>query len=335
MKMKECGRNVFIPFPKPSQGIEKCKRWVTACSRENFDISNITKHTYICALHWPGEKGPTPDNQDPLKANLTPREIKKASAPKRKAPKFRLEPAASLKKMKADCDPEPEPEVEANDDIAMFPLIAEEGDMLNTEPEYVSQSGMKVSNKETQTMYRKYMLSAKVETMVLRNEVSTIINNAKETTSNLSYKNVSKDLKSIKHFVGLTTQHFEALHSFLDDICPLNELVYWNYGKQNTGLSKGNSGPDPKISTEEKLYITLLRLRRGFTIKTMAFLLSTPDRTIKETTIRKFFTTFIQLIYKVFRDMESVMFPTRDMLRRFLPKVFKTMRNVRCIVDCT
>jgi hypothetical protein len=29
--------------------------------------------------------------------------------------------------MKADCDPEPEPEVEANDDIAMSPVIAEEG----------------------------------------------------------------------------------------------------------------------------------------------------------------------------------------------------------------
>ena len=29
------------------------------------------------------------------------------------------------------------------------------------------------------------------------------------------------------------------------------------------------------------------------------------------------------------------MFPTRGKLRRFLPKVFKTLKDVRCVVDCT
>lgn len=46
-------------------------------------------------------------------------------------------------------------------------------------------------------------------------------------------------------------------------------------------------------------------------LKTLALLLSSPERKIEETMVRKIFTTFIQLMYKVFRDMEAVMFPTR------------------------
>ena len=51
--------------------------------------------------------------------------------------------------------------------------------------------------------------------------------------------------------------------------------------------------------------------------------------------MRDIFTTSIQLMYKIFREMEDVMFPARETLRRFLPRVFKTMKNVPCTVDCT
>lgn len=33
--------------------------------------------------------------------------------------------------------------------------------------------------------------------------------------------------------------------------------------------------------------------------------------------------------------MQKFMFPQRLQLRKFLPKVFKTMKKIRCIVDCT
>ena len=87
-EMHAAGRKVFIPFPKPSQGIEKCRRWVSACSRKNFDVSNVNRSTYICAVHWPGEKGPTDKYPDPLKATLTQSEIAKISS-RRKAPEAR------------------------------------------------------------------------------------------------------------------------------------------------------------------------------------------------------------------------------------------------------
>ena len=85
-EMIAAGLKAFIPFPKPSQGLEKCQRWILACSREYFTVENITRNTYICALHWPGEKGPTDEFPDPLKANFTKKEKEKASSRKRRSP---------------------------------------------------------------------------------------------------------------------------------------------------------------------------------------------------------------------------------------------------------
>ena len=98
--LQESGKKVFIPFPKPSQDIVKCRRWIAACSRQFFTEKSISRnYTYICALHWPGEKGPTVDSPHPLKANFTQAQVKRASAPKRKAPKSRAEPATKKKKI--------------------------------------------------------------------------------------------------------------------------------------------------------------------------------------------------------------------------------------------
>ena len=66
----------------------------------------------------------------------------------------------------------------------------------------------------------------------------------------------------------------------------------------------------------------------------MSLLLSTPGKQIKDTSISEIFTTFTQLMYKVFRDMRKIMFPSKE-IRRFLPRVFKTIKGIRCSVNCT
>ena len=325
--MQAAGKKIFIPFTKPSQDIDKCKRWINACSREGFDTSKITRNTYICAVHWVGEKGPTAEHPDPLKANLSTEEYKKATALKRRAPKSRW--SSPLKKTKLNSeDKQDSGELFVHNNVAIPDPESEET------AEYISRStGRVVLNKGSQTQYSKYVLSSKVETMIIRNEINTMKKDSK-LFSSLSLENIAKNPVNMKHFTGLSTEQFEALYKFLNNVCPLHEIQYWN-AKESTGSSRGNSGPESKISDKEKLFITLVRLRRGFTIQTMAILMSTPQRTLDETTIRKIFTTFIQLMYKIFRDMESVMFPSRNVLRRYLPKVFKNMKNIRCTVDCT
>ena len=89
-EMVKLGMKIFIPFLTPSQGIERCQRWINACSREDFTVDLITRNTYIYALHCPGERGQTEESPDPLKANFTTREVLKASCPKRKAPHPRV-----------------------------------------------------------------------------------------------------------------------------------------------------------------------------------------------------------------------------------------------------
>ena len=181
------------------------------------------------------------------------------------------------------------------------------------------------------------MLSAKIETMLLKNEVAkmkTQLNPSTTIVSSLSYETISQDSSLVNHFVGLTSEQFRALHNFLNSICPLDKISYW-YSDGQTENKIDDNGQEAKCSTEEMLYVYLLRLRRAYTIKSLAVILSTPNRTIKETLVRKIFTTYIQLLYKVFRDMQDVMFPARGKIRRFLAKVFKTMKDVRCVVDCT
>ena len=94
--------------------------------------------------------------------------------------------------------------------------------------------------------------------------------------------------------------------------------------------TESKSGPDSKFSTHEKLYISLPRLRREY-----AMILSAPDRTIKETQIRRIFTTYIQFMFKVSWDMRDVMFTIRGKLKRYLAKAFNTLKDVLCVVDCT
>ena len=182
-ELQESGKKVFIPFPKPSQDITKCKRWLLACSRKFFMEKNITRNTYVCALHWPGEKGPMAEFPDPLKANLTPAQASRACAPKRKAAKSRAEPVAKKEKfvdeicgeqLLNDCECECEPLDSRSTVSEIDEFTIEECDVTLTDV-YENSTGKLVSDEGSQTVYSKYELSAKVDTMILKNEVSTMI----------------------------------------------------------------------------------------------------------------------------------------------------------------
>ena len=199
---------------------------------------------------------------------------------------------------------------------------------------YENSTGKLVSDQGSQTLYSKYELSAKVETMILKNDVPMRTPQAPKIVSTLSYENIMRDASLMKHFIGLSPPQFEILHNFLDDVCPLETINYWT-SKDCPATENARTGPKSDFSSREKLFICLLRRRRGFTLKTLAALLSTPERKIDPSYVCKIFTTLLQLLYVTFRDMQQFMFPQRAQLSRFLPKVFKTMRKIRCIVDCT
>ena len=286
------------------------------------------KHIY-CALHWPGEKGPTEEFPNPLKANFTPAQASRASV-KRKAPASRARPVAPAKREKiAD---EQDPCEELSDVNTVNDEFEESTTYL---PVYESPvTGKMVLDDGTQTVFTNYMLSAKLETMILKNEVLTMKDQKSKIMSSLSYEVIGDDPDLMKHFVGLTPSKFEFLYNFLNDVCPMEKIDYSNFG-ESVDAERSNNGPESELTPREKLIICLERLRRGFTLKTLAALLSSPDRKIEQTLVHNILTTYIQLMYKIFRDMQTVMFPERAHLKRFIPKVFKAMKNIRWIVDCT
>ena len=62
----------FMPFPKPHIDRDKCERWIRACRREGFGTDKVTKHTYICSLHFIGGSGPTVEHPYPIDATASP-----------------------------------------------------------------------------------------------------------------------------------------------------------------------------------------------------------------------------------------------------------------------
>ena len=84
------------------------------------------------------------------------------------------------------------------------------------------------------------------------------------------------------------------------------------------------------LTEKDQLFITLLRLRRGFNFYTFAHFYS-----VSESYIRKIITTWIMFLYHRFKDLKKVMFPDRDALQHLKPKVFKYFKSIRCSVDYT
>ena len=128
---------------------------------------------------------------------------------------------------------------------------------------YVNPSGKLVSDQGSQTMYSKYELSAKVETMILKNNVFTMQLQGPKIVSTLSYENIVQDIALVKHFTGLKPSQFEVLHDFRDDVCRLKTMNYWK-SKDCPATENARTGPKADFSSREKLFICLLRLKRGF-----------------------------------------------------------------------
>lgn len=56
----------FVPFPKPTTQLEKCKRWVSIINRDGLTVFSVKRNHYVCSKHFVGENGPTPEFPDPI-----------------------------------------------------------------------------------------------------------------------------------------------------------------------------------------------------------------------------------------------------------------------------
>lgn len=326
----------FIPFPKIGRLKENMtewakkrenektltsKRWVHACGRKEFTVEKIKKDTYICSLHFDGGKGPTDENPDPIKARPVSEENLCTKKSKRKLPTQRPSPVKKKKKKSTVEDLEIPASVSTNhDDLIDFNVDNKKG---NENENHSLGNGE--NDKSTQTIYDKYILGAQIETIIMKNSLAKDDCLPSEITlhGNMSMQVIlSSDVKS-KYFIGLRTNQFWALYEWLG---PAKfDLNYW-------GSKAKKSKEKTLFDISEELFVTLLRLRRGFNIFTLAHIYGT-----SETYIRKIFTTWIMFLYCHFRDYKNVMFSVRNSFdnKLTMPKVFRNFKNIRASIDCT
>ena len=135
------------------------------------------------------------------------------------------------------------------------------------------QKSSKSRDFATQTDVSKHKLSYKLEAMMT---IRNAANSRKSTNivSNTSYELIIENSELMKHLVRLTPEQFDVLYNFLNDVCPLDKISYWSYaskGKRKCDRATKTRATNSifKGSSREKLYICLLRLYSGFTIKTL------------------------------------------------------------------
>lgn len=122
---------------------------------------------------------------------------------------------------------------------------------------------------------------------------------------------------------------FLCLWEFLGE--STKKVNYWNsnVGDLNKTPSK-RPGRRRKLSQQNELFMTLIRLRLGLLHQDLAYRFKTNTRQVSTIIL-----TWIQLLYKQFETIRKLMFATKDKVRKHLPKCFKKYKNIRCIIDCT
>ena len=170
----------------------------------------------------------------------------------------------------------------------------------------------KTLEKTIQT-YGKYCLGAKIEEMIYKNRErirdDKIVKPGSCRTRYFSNANpmdpekILKNEAKCKYFIGLFPEQFNILFDFLGEA--KYALNYWNASSQRKNkCTLGNKMP---LTEKDQLFITLLRLRRGFNLYTLAHFYS-----VSESYITKIFTTWIMFLYHHFTDLKEVMSPDRD-----------------------
>ncbi|CAC5404724.1 unnamed protein product [Mytilus coruscus] len=318
----------FIPFPKPITQREKCERWIKACGRpkKDFNVDKIKRCTYMCSKHFVGCKGPTELHPDPLPALLHNEEQIDRFKRKRKAPTPRKQhikilrkdvtaAAESLLELSEYTVSGPSFDKNCTESMTSTPAQCETNQEKSVQTESVIQH-----NKEVQTVYGKEILNAKIENMVLKNKMRVEQNQENKNASSdamLSLESLKSDDVRMKLFTGLQYNQFMTLFEFLGE--SVHKLTYWDGKNIRENAKKGNRKLEPK----EELFLTLVRLKRGFNLDVMSHFFR-----LSSSTVSVVFTTWIQFLYCHFNDYRNIMFPERQHFKEYMPRVFRCFKNI-------
>lgn len=135
---------------------------------------------------------------------------------------------------------------------------------------------------------------------------------------------ILKDDTCCQHYTGLP--NYSRMSIFLD---------FLDVGEDGGNLRmrescvKGGKGRKRILKSEEQLFLTLIKLKRGFTNIHLAWLFN-----ISASTVSKIITSWINYIY--LKVSQLPIWPTREEINEAMPEAFKlTFPKTRAILDCT
>ncbi|XP_034238531.1 uncharacterized protein LOC117643646 [Thrips palmi] len=125
------------------------------------------------------------------------------------------------------------------------------------------------------------------------------------------------------YFTGISRKAFEILF----------ELVG---GETNKKMKYRHDAKTPQRelyashSVRDKLFLTLVRLRRGYSLREMKMFFNLP-----ESTISNIFTAWVRTLSEVFKSMEDAIFVSVPAQEKNKPDCYAPFPNLRCVVDST
>ena len=135
--------------------------------------------------------------------------------------------------------------------------------------------------------------------------------------------------KLCNHYTGFPTlKRLMEVFDFLNPGLQGEKMnLYHNQNVKDRGLGTGR-GRKRALPPLEGYILTLIRLRRNFSITHLSFLLNT-----SEATISTLITTWINFMYVKLGSIS--IWPSREQLKETIPNSMKEKYpNVRCIIDC-
>lgn len=128
--------------------------------------------------------------------------------------------------------------------------------------------------------------------------------------------------KNFKYFTGVCTEDFEVLYNVIGGHAVISTLKL-----QYKSTTPKKLRPT-KLSSRDKLFMFLLRLRRGLPLPELSVMFN-----ISVSTASVICYAMTRLIYLTFKGMELDMFPTAEEQRKKKPLKMKPFKNLRIILD--
>lgn len=285
----------YYPFPKPKTNRARCLLWLELCGNENVNLTNISKNTYICEKHFAGVKN--------IKSNPIPHYEAMGEDPRI----FRSVELGQIIEVGSS----------SRDDYMEVVSCSEQERQSESGDHNYSKIPVAVASTAdtgTQTCSRNIF------------SVNEVRADTHETNQNrFFFRNLCKS-DDFQYFTGLTVQQFHALFEFLDP----SVMPQLKYTRKNTTPVKSNKLK--RFTDKDKLCLTLVRLKRGYTLKELAVIY---DSSLCHVSV--IFYTWLQFIYLQCCSLRNTLFRgSRNMDRSDMPACFRKFEEkVTVILDGT